>query len=136
MFALPLNITRLITVFRGRLTAAPNSGREGSKDTKRDAERDGGRKRALRFDLRFPAGPELSEPLIGSCNSALIWLGQSMRCTASCDCVAIRLDEKSSFFSWKYAAQAAPPLQDGTEPICAFMTRDATFMQTRRKVLV
>lgn len=27
---------------------------------------------AMWFDLRFPAGPELSKPLIGSCNSALI----------------------------------------------------------------
>lgn len=46
----------------------------------------------MHFDLRFPTGPELSEPLIGSCNSALIWLGQSMRCRpASCEHTAIRL---------------------------------------------
>lgn len=111
--ALPLNITCFITVIRGRLTTAPDSGGEGSKDTEREAERDGGRKRALRFDLRFPAGPELSEALIGSCNSALIWLGQSMRCRlASCDCVAIRPDVKSSFCSWKHTTRAEPPLQD------------------------
>lgn len=50
----------------------------------------------MRFDLRFPTGPEPSKPLIGSCNSALIGLGQSMRCRlASCACAAIRLDLKN-----------------------------------------
>lgn len=34
---------------------------------------------------QIPAGPELSQSLIGSCNSALIWLGRSMpRRRASC----------------------------------------------------
>lgn len=52
------------------------------------------------FDLRFPAGPELSEPLIGSCNSALIGLGQSMSCRlASCDDVAMRLEVKNPIVS-------------------------------------
>lgn len=47
------------------------------------------------FDLRFPAAPELSEPLIGSCNSALIRLGQSMDCRpTSCDCATIKVKVK------------------------------------------
>lgn len=34
---------------------------------------------------QIPAGPELSQTLIGSCNSALIWLSRSMCCRrASC----------------------------------------------------
>lgn len=54
----------------------------------------------MRFDLRFPAGPELSEPLIGSCNSALIWLGQSMCCRlTSCDWAAIRLEVNNPIVS-------------------------------------
>ena len=73
-----------------------------------------GWKQALRFDLRFPAGPELSEPLIGSCNSALIWLGQSMRCRlTSCDCAAIRREAKNPIVSSVPGnIQSMPPLQD------------------------
>lgn len=72
--------------------------RGGDKDTVKCKTR--GWKQALWFDLRFPAGPELSEPLIGSCNSALIWLGQSMRCRlTSCDCAAIRREVKNPIVS-------------------------------------
>lgn len=49
------------------------------------------------FDLRTPAGPELSETLIGSCNSALIWLGQSMSCRpTSCECAVVKLELKNA----------------------------------------
>lgn len=57
MFALPLNITRLITVIGGRPTAAANSGREGSKDTERDAERDGGAKMSAVVRSQIPRWP-------------------------------------------------------------------------------
>lgn len=89
------------TIHNHYLRAAENGADQGAVKgikTPGNAERwgVGGRKQAMQFDLRFPTGPELSEPLIGSCNSALIWLGQSMHCRlASCDREAIRPDVKN-----------------------------------------
>lgn len=49
---------------------------------------------------QIPAGPELSQTLIGSCNSALIWLSRSMCCRrASCADSAEKFPEFLLFVS-------------------------------------